>query len=85
MVRSTPTQATLICMSVFVLGACSSHKAADADGEAAKAAATVQPATARQKTVFDDQLKALDKAKAVEKQLQEDKAKQDKAIEDQGG
>ena len=85
MFRSIPIQAALICMSVFVLAACSSRNASDPDGEAAKAAATVQPAPARQKTVFDDQLKALDKAKAVEKQLQEDKAKQDKAIEDQGG
>lgn len=85
MFRSIPIKAALICASVLALGACSSQKAADADTDGAKAAAATQPAPARQKTVFDDQLKALDKAKAVEKQLQEDKAKQDKAIEDQGG
>ena len=84
-INAGPFKAGLVCASVLALGACSSHSAADADAGGAKAAAATQPAPARQKTVFDDQLKALDKAKAVEKQLQEDKAKQDKAIEDQGG
>jgi hypothetical protein len=71
----------LIAVSLVALAACGGHPSADA----AKTAAATQPAPVRQKTVFDDQLKALDKAKAVEKQLQENKAKQDKAIEDQGG
>ena len=75
----------LIAVSLLALVACSSHKAADTDSDAAKTAAAAQPAPVRQKTVFDDQLKALDKAKAVEKQLQEDKDKRDKAMEDQGG
>ena len=73
--------ASLIAASAFGLGACSDHKAADADADAARAA---PPAPVRQKTVFDDQLKALDKAKAVEKQLQDDKEKRDKAMQDQG-
>lgn len=75
MFRSIPIAALLLALT-----ACSGHKAADAD-----AAKPAQPAPARQKTVFDEQLKALDKAKAVEKQLQDEKEKQDKAIEDQGG
>ena len=83
MFRSAPIHAGLIAAGVLALAACSSHKAADAD--AAKAAATAQPPPARQKTVFDDQLKALDKAKAVEKQLQKDKEKQDAEIDAQGG
>lgn len=75
----------LIAASVLALAGCGGHPSADADADAAKTAAATQPTAERQKTVFDDQLKALDKAKAVEKQLQEDKAKQDKAIEAQGG
>jgi hypothetical protein len=75
----------LIVVSLLALAACSSHNAADAGSDTAKKVSAAPPAPVRQKTVFDDQLKALDKAKAVEKQLQEDKAKQDKAIEDQGG
>ncbi len=70
----------MIAVLLFPLTACSDHKATDAD--TAKPAET---APAKQKTVFDDQLKALEKAKALEKQMQEDKEKQDKAIEDQGG
>jgi hypothetical protein len=68
-----------ITLCLLALGACGGQKAADTD--AAKPAE--QPAAQKQKTVFDDQLKALDKAKAVEKQLQENKEKQDKAIEEQ--
>jgi hypothetical protein len=67
----------LLATSLSLLAACGDKPAADA-------APAVQPAAARQKTVFDDQLKALEKAKAVEKQLQDDKAKRDKAMEDQG-
>ncbi|MEO5623599.1 MAG: hypothetical protein ABJB02_06290 [Dokdonella sp.] len=74
--------ASLIAASVVALDACGDHNTtADVDADATKAAA---PVPARQKTVFDDQLKALDKAKAVEKQLQEDKEKRDKAMQDQG-
>ena len=39
----------------------------------------------RPATVFDDQLKALDKAKAVEETLKKEQADRDKAIEDAGG
>ena len=38
-----------------------------------------------QKTVFDDQLKAIDKAKAVEGKLEEEKAKTDERVKDAGG
>lgn len=43
------------------------------------------PPAAPAPTVLDDQLKAIDKAKAVEQQLMDEKAKQDKALEDAGG
>ncbi len=73
--------ASLIAAGVLALDACGDRNAADANADATRAAAPVPP---RQKTVFDDQLKALDKAKAVEKQLQEDNEKRDKAMQDQG-
>ena len=71
----------LLLAGLLALAACG-HKAADAD--AAKSAEATPP-TPKQKTVFDDQLQALEKAKAVEKQMQADKEKADKAIEDAGG
>lgn len=83
MARSAAVTAGLVAAALFALAACSGHQGAEA--EAAKAAAATPPAASRQKTVFDDQLKALDKAKAVERQLQEDKEKADQAIEDAGG
>ena len=43
------------------------------------------PPAAPTPTVLDDQLKAIDKAKAVEQQLMDEKAKQDKALEEAGG
>jgi hypothetical protein len=67
----------LIAACVGVLGACSG-------GTPTEAAVESTP-SAPQPTVFDDQLKALEKAKAVEQQLQEAKEKADQAIEDQGG
>ena len=68
----------LIAACVGVLGACSS--------EAPPTDTTVETTPAAPKpTVFDDQLKALEKAKAVEQQVQEAKEKADQAIEDQGG
>ena len=75
----------LLTASLLALAACGGHKEADADADTAKPAAAAPSAQAKQKTVFDDQLKALDKAKAVEKQLQDDKEKRDKAMEEQGG
>lgn len=67
----------LIAACICVLGACSSEAPTEAAMETTPAAP--------QPTVFDDQLKALEKAKAVEQQLQEAKEKADQAIEDQGG
>jgi hypothetical protein len=81
MLRSNPIKASLLVAGLLALGACGGDKAADAEADAAKAE---KPAAAKQKTVFDDQLKALDKAKAVEKQLKEDQEKRDKEMRDQG-
>jgi len=67
----------LLALGVLTLAACGNKPAADVTTE-------VQPAAAKQKTVFDDQLKALEKAKAVEKQLQDDQEKRDKAMKDEG-
>jgi hypothetical protein len=80
MVRSFPI-ASLLAAGALLLTACGGEKPA-----ATAAAAPPAPAAAatRPKTVFDDQLKALDKAKAVEKQLQEDKEKRDKEMQAQG-
>ena len=75
---------SLITASLLALAACSSHTSTDAQADAAKAV-PAQPAAAKQKTVIDDQLKALEKAKGVEKQLQDEKEAHDKAIEEQGG
>lgn len=41
--------------------------------------------TARQPTVFDDQLRALDKAKGVQQQVLDEKARLDRALDDAGG
>jgi len=74
-----------LAVAVLALAACGgtpSDSQADADKAAADRAAE-QAAAKKQKTVFDDQLKALDKAKGVEKQLQDDKEKRDKAMEAQ--
>ena len=54
------------------------------DEETSKAASST-PAAAKQATVMDDQLKALEKAKAVERQLQDEKEQHDKDIEANGG
>ncbi len=60
----------------FALAACSRSKAPD---EAAVQAAP-QPA---QKTVFDTQFKALDKAKAVQGVVDQQKADTDKKVKEQ--
>ncbi len=73
----------VLASALLVLSACGG-KTADAQAQAAAdKAAAEQAAAKRQPTVFDDQLKALDKAKGVEKQLQDDKEKRDKAMEAQ--
>ena len=74
-----------LAVAVLALAACGgtpSDSQADADKAAADRAAE-QAAAKKQKTVFDDQLEALDKAKGVEKQLQDDKEKRDKEMEKQ--
>jgi hypothetical protein len=43
------------------------------------------PPPPAQKTVFDDQLKALQKAKDVQKTVDDQNKKQDKKLEDSGG
>jgi hypothetical protein len=68
---------TSLLFGLLLLAACN-HKAAEPEQAAT-------PPPAKQKTVLDDQLKALEKAKGVEKQLQDEKEKADKALEDQGG
>lgn len=69
---------TMLATSLLLtLAACGSHSQSDAE----KAAAQAPPQ--RQKTVFDDQLKAIDKAKGVEAQLQKEKEQQDRAIDAQ--
>lgn len=65
-----------ICAALCVLAACS-----PAGQEQPQADAAPAPRA----TVVDDQLKALEKAKAVGQQLEEEKARTDQAIEDQGG
>ncbi|MBX3691059.1 hypothetical protein [Dokdonella sp.] len=71
MVRQAPV-ATIIITALLV--AC------------AKEAPPPEPvARERQPTVFDEQLKALDKAKAVQQELDEAVRKRDAAAEEQGG
>lgn len=67
-----------IACAAVLLGACSSHSADEA-------AAQKQAAAPKQKTVFDDQLKALEKAKAVQKTVDDAAKAQEKAIDDAGG
>ena len=77
--------ATLVA-AVLALSACGGKPPADTQADADKAAAdraAEQAAAKKQKTVFDDQLKALDKAKGVEKQMIEDKERRDKEMEKQ--
>jgi hypothetical protein len=75
-----------LTFTLLMLGACSGKPTADTQADADQAAAdraAEQAAAKKQKTVFDDQLKALDKAKGVEKQLMDDKEKRDKEMEKQ--
>src|SRR5690606_5562736 len=71
-----------------LVSACSGGGApAPAESAAANAppAAPAAAPAAKQKTFLDAQLKAIDKAKAVEQTLEQDKANLDQAIEDSGG
>lgn len=67
--------AACVCAST----ACSSHKADEEAARQMKAAGT------KQKTVLDDQLKALEKAKAVQQTVDDAAKAQQKAIDDAGG
>lgn len=81
MLRQSLRSAVCI-LGLALLPACSAPPAETPD------ATVADPATApvaRPATVLDDQLKALDKARAVEQDLQEAKVARDKAIEDAGG
>ena len=63
---------------VLALGACSGKKAADPD-------VAPSPPPPPQKTVFDTQLKALDRAKAVQGVVDQQNAEADKRLKDEGG
>jgi hypothetical protein len=68
---------------LLVMAACSSQTSTD-NSVAAKRAVE-KPAQARQKTIFDDQLKALDKARGVQKTVDDAAKATDQAIKDSGG
>ena len=70
---------SLLALALLALTACTGDKPPAA---AAKPAAAPAPEQ-RQPTVFDDQLKAIDKAKGVEQQLMQEKERHDKEIEAQ--
>ena len=72
-------RAILSIAVLLALGACSGGGADDA-----KPAAEAQ-VTPAQKTVLDAQLKALQKAKDVQKTVDDQAKAADKAIDDQGG
>ena len=75
-------RALLLLTAAATLAACSPGPSND---EAATAKPAAQAATAPQKTVLDPQLKALQKAKDVQNVVDDQKKKQDKALEDNGG
>jgi len=68
-----------VVLLALALGACSKRAA---EPEAAQAP---PPAQTPQKTVFDTQLKALQKAKDVQKTVDDAAKATDKAIDDNGG
>ena len=69
--------------SLLALTACSSQT--PTDNTVAGKPGVEKPAAMRQKTVFDDQLKALDKARAVQKTVDDGAKATDQAIKDSGG
>jgi hypothetical protein len=77
-------QFTACLLAVNLLLACSSHSP-DASSDNPVAPADQPAAEARKPTVFDDQLKALDKAKAVEEDLRKAQAERDKQMDEQSG
>ena len=70
--------------ALLALAACSGSKP-EAASDAAKPTAAAAPAKPAQKTVFDDQLKAIQKAKDVQKTVDDAAKATDKAIDDAGG
>ena len=75
-------RALLLLTGALVLAACSSGAS---NGEAAADKPAAQAASAPQKTVIDPELKALQKAKDVQKTVDDQNDATGKAIDDQGG
>ncbi len=71
----------LIWLAVISVGLA----ACGGDDPAAPPAASAPPAAEAAPTFLDDQLKAVDKAEAVEDQLIEQQQAQDQAMREQGG
>ena len=84
MLRQTLPLAASLCAFTLLI-ACSSHSSDADSGRAEAPVDSPAAAEARQPTVFDDQLKALDKAKSVEQTLQKAQAERDKEMDEQGG
>lgn len=74
---------TLVGASLLFLAACSSQT--PTDNTVASKPGVEKPAAMRQKTVFDNQLKALDKARGVQKTIDDSAKATDQAIKDSGG
>jgi hypothetical protein len=74
----------ILLVAMTALCGCASKSADDEAAEKAAAQAQAAPAPA-QKTFMDPQLKALQKAKDVQKTLDKDAKATDKAIDDSGG
>ncbi|MBX3701493.1 MAG: hypothetical protein KF903_10915 [Dokdonella sp.] len=70
---------SVLSLALLALAGCGGGKPPAQADQPAAAPAPEQ----RQKTVFDDQLKAIDKAKGVEQQLMQEKERHDKQIEAQ--
>lgn len=68
----------ILALCVCALSACSKH----ADEQAAK---TSEAAQEKRNTVLDEQMKALEKAKAVQQTVDDAAKAQQKAIDENGG
>ena len=73
----------LLLAAAMVIAGCGGGSSNE-EAQAAKPVAEAQPKPA-QKTVFDDQLKALQKAKDMQKTVDDQAKANEKAIEDGGG
>ena len=81
-------QSLLTAASLFVVMALAACSSRTSESSADRSDAALDPPAAappRTPTVFDDQLKALDKARSVEKTLQQEQADRDKQIDEQSG